>query len=56
MAEQINKDFGSFEKWQAEFRACGVSARGPAEEILVICVRITVLKSPPLLGRAFLLV
>lgn len=28
IAEQVNKDFGSFEKWQGEFRACGISGRG----------------------------
>jgi Fe-Mn family superoxide dismutase len=26
--KRIEKDFGSYEKWEADFRACGFSARG----------------------------
>ena len=28
IAEWIKKDFGSYEKWSAEFSACGIAARG----------------------------
>jgi len=28
VAQWIEKDFGSYTKWEAEFRACGIAARG----------------------------
>ncbi len=28
VAQWIEKDFGSYAKWEAEFRACGIAARG----------------------------
>lgn len=28
LAELITRDFGSFDKWAAEFKACGMAARG----------------------------
>jgi Fe-Mn family superoxide dismutase len=28
LAELIDRDFGSFEKWEANFKACGMAARG----------------------------
>lgn len=28
LADMITRDFGSFEKWQEDFKACGMAARG----------------------------